>query len=230
MNIVLFTLFCVLIPDFIAAYLITGFLSYKSRYKKRYDLLSYFPFELSDSDDKYAITCKIFCIAMAIIITGSSFFLIYLNPLFSNLNALGIVIGVICLFTMASFVGLNYVPAYEFKYHLLLAVVFMSLSALFDVVVGLTFFNLYSYLSLNSLAMGLAITCFVIALIKGLIIANPKLSKWTELKSSVGSDGVVTSTRPRPFVLALSEWLCLGLDLISLFIYIIGLYVFSLSM
>ena len=77
--------------------------------------------------------------------------------------------------------------------------------------------------------MTLAIICLVIALIKGLILVNPRLSKWTELQSSVGSDGVVTSSRPRPFILAFSEWLTLFLDILSLLIYIIGLLIFSLE-
>lgn len=228
-GIILFASFLVLLFVFFIFYMVTGCLSYKNRYKKNYDYLSCFPFEMSDSDDKNSHINKFACIGLAIIVAGSSFFLIYLNPTFSSLNSLGIVIGIITLFTMASFVGLNYIPAYVFKYHLILSVVFFSLSALLDIVIGLTFFNLYSYLSMNKLAMTLAIICLVIALIKGLILVNPKLSKWTELQSSVGSDGVVTSSRPRPFILAFSEWLTLFLDILSLLVYIIGLLIFSLE-
>lgn len=231
-NEILFPLLLSLLVLFFGLFLLFGLLEYKDRNKKKYDFLSSFPFELGQGEVKKSFLSRFFFTAYGVTYVASSFYILYLNPTLSFLNSLGILLGIVSLFVFASMLALIYVPAYSFRLHLVSSVVFFAFSILADVLMGLTYLNLYqaqlaSNIYQNNLAiisLVIMIINFVLAFFKGLILINPKLAHWTELDSSIGSDGVVTSSRPRPFVLAFSEWLVIFLNAISIIAYILGLF------
>ena len=222
-NEILFPLLLSLLILFFGLFLLFGLLEYKDRNKKKYDFLSSFPFELVQGEVKKSFLSRFFFTAYGVTYVASSFYILYLNPTLSFLNSLGILLGIVSLFVFASMLALIYVPAYSFRLHLVSSVVFFAFSILADVLMGLTYLNLYQA-QLSMIALVIMIVNFALAFFKGLILINPKLAHWTELDSSIGSDGVVTSSRPRPFVLAFSEWLVIFLNAISIIAYILGLF------
>lgn len=222
-NEILFPLLLSLLVLFFGLFLLFGLLEYKDRNKKKYDFLSSFPFELVQGEVKKSFLSRFFFTVYGVTYVASSFYILYLNPTLSFLNSLGILLGIVSLFVFASMLALIYVPAYSFRLHLVSSVVFFAFSILADVLMGLTYLNLYQA-QLSTIALVIMIVNFALAFFKGLILINPKLAHWTELDSSIGSDGVVTSSRPRPFVLAFSEWLVIFLNAISIIAYILGLF------
>ncbi len=227
-NEILFPLLTFLLAFFGGLFLFFGFREYKKRNKKNYDVLTSFPFELVQGSEKGSFLSRFSFVLYAISYVACSFYELYLSPSLSFLNQLGVLLGVVSIFIFISMLIIIYVPAYSFRVHLLSSVVFFALSVLSDVIIGLIYLNLYQA-QLNIISIIFMSFAFISALFKGLILINPKLAHWTELDTSVGSDNVVTSSRPRPFVLAFSQWLVLFLNALSLVVYMLGLFLTCLS-
>ena len=143
----------------------------------------------------------------------------------SGLLGLLVLLGVLALLEGISGEAISIVPAYAFGPHLSSTVAFFFSSIMVDVVSGICLLNCYGKGSEGTEApLAFAIILFLLALAKGILLVNPKLSRWTELSSYMDQDGVVTTKRPRPFVLASSQWACLLLDLVSFLLIALGSY------
>ena len=55
----------------------------------------------------------------------------------------------------------------------------------------------------------------VIALAVAIILVNPRLKTWAKLEKVVDEDGASSLKRPKPFVLAFSEWIVIFLGVLS---------------
>ena len=133
--------------------------------------------------------------------------------------------GVLALLEGISGEAISIVPAYSFGPHLSSTVAFFFSSIMVDVVSGICLLNCYGKGNEGTEApLAFAIILFLLAIAKGILLVNPKLSRWTELSSYMDQDGVVTTKRPRPFVLASSQWACLLLDLASFLLIALGSY------
>ena len=227
-NEILFPLLAFVLVFSGGLFLVFGFQDYKKRNKKKYDFLTSFPFELVQGNGRGSFFSRLCFVLYAIIYVASSFYELYLSPSLSFLNQLGVLLGVVSIMIFVSMLIIVYVPAYSFRVHLFFSVVFFALSVLSDVLIGLIYLNLYQA-QLTIMPLIIMSFAFISALFKGLILINPKLAHWTELDTSVGSDNVVTSSRPRPFVLAFSQWLIIFLNALSLIVYMLGLFLTCLS-
>ena len=118
------------------------------------------------------------------------------------------------------------VPAYETKPHLLSFVLFGGLLALSSIVGTILLFNM-SYINLP-----LAIVFGVIAGCASLFtlgaIVNPKLSGWSKMLTTMDEDGNVDASRPRPFILAFTEWLLLFANVIATTFSLLGFGIITL--
>ena len=80
---------------------------------------------------------------------------------------------------------------------------------------GIIFINLSRGRKLETLVFALSIIMFVIALAVAIILVNPRLKTWAKLEKVVDEDGASSLKRPKPFVLAFSEWIVIFLGVLS---------------
>lgn len=80
---------------------------------------------------------------------------------------------------------------------------------------GIIFINLSRGRKLETLVFILSIVMFVIALAVAIILVNPRLKTWAKLEKVVDEDGASSLKRPKPFVLAFSEWIVIFLGVLS---------------
>ena len=80
---------------------------------------------------------------------------------------------------------------------------------------GIIFINLSRGSKLETLVFVLSIIMFVIALAVAIILVNPRLKTWAKLEKVVDEDGASSLKRPKPFVLAFSEWIVIFLGVLS---------------
>ena len=80
---------------------------------------------------------------------------------------------------------------------------------------GIIFINLSRGRKLETLVFVLSIIMFVIALAVAIILVNPRLKTWAKLEKVVDEDGASSLKRPKPFVLAFSEWIVIFLGVLS---------------
>ena len=64
----------------------------------------------------------------------------------------------------------------------------------------------------------LSIMQFAISLTVVFILVNPRLKNWAQLEKVVGKDGGSSLKRPKPFVLAFSEWIIIFLSVLAWFL------------
>ena len=80
---------------------------------------------------------------------------------------------------------------------------------------GIIFINLSRGRKLETLVFVLSIVMFAIALAVAIILVNPRLKTWAKLEKVVDEDGASSLKRPKPFVLAFSEWIVIFLGVLS---------------
>ena len=80
---------------------------------------------------------------------------------------------------------------------------------------GIIFINLSRGRKLETLVFVLSIIMFAIALAVAIILVNPRLKTWAKLEKVVDEDGASSLKRPKPFVLAFSEWIVIFLGVLS---------------
>ena len=179
-----------------ALFVLFGRMDLKRRGRK-YDYLSGFIFEHGEVSDKLGIASRtMLSLFFAFGVLGC--FVLSFSEETSGLLGLLVLLGVLALLEGISGEAISIVPAYAFGPHL-------SSEG-------------------TEAPLAFAIILFLLALCKGILLVNPKLSRWTELSSYMDQDGVVTTKRPRPFVLASSQWACLLLDLASFLLIALGSY------
>ena len=83
---------------------------------------------------------------------------------------------------------------------------------------GLIFLNLSRFSEKETAVFVLSIMQFVISLSVVFILINPRLKNWAQLEKVVDEDGGSSLKRPRPFVLAFSEWSIIFLSVLAWFL------------
>lgn len=87
--------------------------------------------------------------------------------------------------------------------------------------------NIFIRMSTGIVQIIFGVLCFVIAVAALLLIVNPKLKDWPRLECVSETDGTVSYKRPRPFVMAASEWGIIALTFLLATISSIGLIISS---
>ncbi|MCR5349138.1 MAG: hypothetical protein K6E59_06010 [Bacilli bacterium] len=189
-----------------------------------YSFLTDFPFELFE---RRANSGKIlFYVACGFDALGGAFLLVSheLHPQLLAFEILYLVSMVLKDVALAIVVS---VPAYEFKSHIPTFTVFGAMTALSCALATILFANLL-YAN-GALAITFAIIVGLLGLVAVGLLVNPKLAHWTQLNSKVEEDGTITTSRPRPFVLAFTEWLLAFISFGAGLLALIGFALVSLS-
>ena len=219
-------------PLFISLLAVTVFLfvatlammafSYRARMKKNFDFLTEFPFEgfgIRSANGRHAI--------MLLILYVIALGLCYSFPLFVKDSiqlvqgrdiVIGIAGGISALLTaILAILGFT-----NMRRHLLVFIGYTVVYLLTGVVIGFAFYDLRDYY--GGVALAFAIASFAIAAMSALVILNPKLSSWGQLKK-VGDGEAAIYVRPRPFLLPFSEWLLILFGLAQAVTMMVGMFV-----
>ncbi len=216
-SLLLLTFFCAFI---------LGLFGYKKNKGRGYSLLCEFPFELIENQNGLSQASR-----LALYASGLSFALAQTSLLWDSdfypYLTLGVVIASLGIIKAACYILLYKVPAYHFKAHILVSVIYMALTALLCAFEGIFFLNLRAISEVPALVL---MGCeFALALLLCFLSANPKLSSWTKMETIGNEDGSVEVVRPKPFVLAFSEWLAIFADFCATLLFVIGIAFFELN-
>lgn len=203
---------------FFALYLFFGFYA-KKQAGEKYDFLSYFPYEFFDgSRSTNALIARIFQnLANACPLVSIGYFLSTIAE--DGWGALGfpLALGLMAFLALLSHLFVSLVPARFPREHTALFFAEMAFSLLTLFMGGLYFFNEYllGEVAGEGLKLALSIALYVLAAFLLLALLNPKLSHWADMKKASQPDGSIKLERPRPFVMAFTEWL-------GVFVYALG--------
>ncbi len=209
-----------------ASLLIFGLIGHKKSANRSYSFLSEFPFELNEGQEIFSHASRISVFACALSLALCCTSLLWDSDFHPYLT-FAIVIAIIGVAKAACFVFLFKIPAYNCKPHILASVLYFALSAILCAFEGIFFLNLRAVDEITSLVlMGLE---WALAIVLCLLSLNPKLSSWTKMKSVANEDGSIEVVRPKPFVLAFSEWLAILSDALGTIVFVIGIALFELN-
>lgn len=212
---------------FFALFLGLGMHAHKAETKKAYSFLTLFPFEMMQGAtfERRASRISFYFYALTDLFAGS-YLLLTLNK-HTYLLSLAIVYLVVVALRDAALAAMGTISAYEPRLHLFSFVCFAGLSVLSAIVATVLFVNMMPID--NGLALGFSCGVGTLAGIAFLVLINPRLAHWGELKATVDQDGNVNTFRPKPFVLAFSEWLLIFLSFVSSFLALLGFTLLSLN-
>ena len=194
------------------------------RRRRGYSLLTQFPFEMIEGGDW---TARILFYLYAVCEALCGGYMLFTNDLHPQLLPFSILYMVLMVLKAIAFAAMVSVPAYEFKPHIFSFTFFGALNVLS---IALSTILLANLIGANQpLALAFAILVGLVGLGSLALLVNPRLAHWTELKSTVESDGTVTTSRPRPFVLAFTEWLMILFSLAGTLLALLGFALIGLS-
>ena len=203
-----------------------GAIAYRKKSGRGYSFLTLFPFELSDGKDALSRVSRVLVFVCACATALSSTILLW-DPSFQPFLGLSSLLAGLGLLKAASFVFLFLLPAYRLKPHMLANTLYFAFVTLSCAVEGIFFLSLRGVHEAASLAfMGCE---FALALSAVLISLNPKMGSWAKMKTVENEDGTMGLERPKPFVLAFSEWLLILFDLLGSLLFVIGSGLFELN-
>lgn len=222
---VLFIFCVILIPVFALFSVLTMNQGYNAMVRRRFDYLSEFPFEGYQTrhfDSHLAIG---FFIAMTLMMAASSYL-----PSLASATVKGFIgsrpalIGVMGTLFPLSLIGLLFVGADKMKAHLGIFIGANGLFAIYAVSCGFLFLDMRQFN--DTLGLTFAIIFFVLAVLGGMVMLNPKLASWGKLKK-IGEGPNALYVRPRPFLLPFSEWIIIGLGVLTTILFSAGFYFLS---
>ena len=202
--------------------------SYDNTHAKRYSRSQMFPAELLDSTEKYTVFARVFIIIVAIVMFLGSGYLLASISLLSSLQVISIFVlmgGVLASFGFAAQLLVN--PLNNIRFHVFAFVFFGLMSALYD------FGNIIAFTRIpgnSALPYILVVLLGLLGLGKIVLLLNPKLMHWAKLDSKMEEDGTMTYSRPKPFVLALTEWIFIYAHLASMAVGVLGALVLILPL
>ena len=188
--------------------------SLKDDRKRMYNILTDFPYEMMPKNRKN----------YALIFLAGYFLLSLLTNVSMFINFYDYAPTITGLLIISAFLALSY-AFFNLRIHKLTASLEKSHLGRFFVmglalilltsINGIIFINLSKGCKLETLVFVLSIIMFVIALAVAIILVNPRLKTWAKLEKVVDEDGASSLKRPKPFVLAFSEWIVIFLGVLS---------------
>lgn len=179
-------------------------LNYKNRFKMKYDIRNHYPYELNyESKFSDNLTGN-----LALVIFGAcsiAFYTLFNSDFNNGFLLFTLIAGSIYSVILSSLV---FISLKHLKLHLTLVLSSVVLSFLIPFSNAIT--SSMTYKDTKELAPLLilianALYCVFIFI----LMINPKLSHWADLKEEKNSDGTVKYVRPKVFILAFIEWLLL---------------------
>lgn len=182
--------------------------------KRMFSILTDFPYEMMPKNRKN----------YALIFLVGYFFLSLLTNVSMFINFYDYAPTITGLLIISAFLALSY-AFFNLRIHKLTASLEKSHLGRFFVmgltlilltsINGIIFINLCRGRKLETPVFVLSIIMFVIALAVAIILVNPRLKTWAKLEKVVDEDGASSLKRPKPFVLAFSEWIVIFLGVLS---------------
>lgn len=195
-----------------------GILNYKDYYKKKYNFLGNFPFEMHD---KYEMKINNYVRATILIFGLSSIFLQF--SLFSIINIISHTIAIIIgSLSALSIIILFFINLNNIKLHVLGITLALSTSILSYL--GLINFAIETPLFINNKII-LIIICGAMAIIEFSFIFFPQMKTWMNYEKNISEDGTLSYSRSKNNFLASIEWLII----LSHLIYLIVCFIFIIS-
>ena len=182
-------------------FILFSILNYKNRFKMSYDLRNHYPYELNyNGQFKDNLIGNVAIIASTIF--SVAFYCLFNNQYTNGFFLFVLIAGCIYSVILASlvFVSLKYL-----KLHLTLVLFSIVLSFLIPFANAMACsLNYRDTNEAKSLVMAIinAVYCLFIFI----LMMNPRLSHWAELKEEKNNDGTVKYVRPKVFILAFIEW------------------------
>lgn len=182
--------------------------------KRMFSILTDFPYEMMPKNRKN----------YALIFLAGYFFLSLLTNVSMFINFYDYAPTITGLLIISAFLTLSY-AFFNLRIHKLTASLEKSHLGRFFVmgltlilltsINGIIFINVSRGVKFETLVFVLSIIMFVIALAVAIILVNPRLKTWAKLEKVVDEDGASSLKRPKPFVLAFSEWIVIFLGVLS---------------
>ena len=197
-----------------------GYISSKKDIEK-YSFTRHFPYELNKG-----VVAKIFSYLF-----GAFGFvpLLVVLPLFDEFQSLAIyTVFITCIigFATLSAAAISNLPASYTKPHITLATVLMAVAFLSSALVMmysiLVSRLLFRFNQNGGLHIALAVVSGILAVLMVVVMFSPKLKDWAKLSEDIQGDQK-TYSRGKFFPLAYSEWIAIGVILISEVIFLISL-------
>ena len=191
--------------------ILVGLLTYKSYFKKNYNFLNCFPFEINDriylkNNFLVQLISLIFCMAFAFS---------YIN-IFASLNGtlfkIEVGISIVITFLLLSIFMLRILSD---KVHFIVAIAFVVISTLNSFYLGYVgFIEKFSFLygALKYILLGLG-------LIQLILIVNPKLKNCMKLTKDEEGNLI----RPKVFYLAFLEWMIIFINIAQVILLVTGM-------
>lgn len=206
----------IILPFSFFLFVFYGLSNHHQTFKERYSFLNMFPYELSyHNQGRLLLFYRLFLYVYAAFSLTPALLLIskYFNyPSFLSYLAL---IGGIFVISAISFLTLHIIQAKFVRLHSLVATSYFASSVLSAGASSIFLINLYlSNNGTQPVFLFLGIVVAILGLFILAIMVNPRLRDWAKMNSQQNEDGTVVIVRPRIFVLALSEWLVIGLNLL----------------
>lgn len=187
---------------FVFLFLYLSIFNYKKRFHQSYDLRNHYPYELNfESKFKDNLYGNI-----GVVLFGINSILFYTLFDLNHINGYFIFTMIAGVIYSLALVFLAFVPLKLFKSHILTALLAVVLSFLIPFSNALACVNDYKA-SNNTSSLVMMIFNVVYCLFVFILMMNPKLSHWADLKEEKNPDGTVKYVRPKYFLLAFYEWL-----------------------
>ncbi|MFA5421212.1 MAG: hypothetical protein WC344_00250 [Bacilli bacterium] len=194
--------------------LIFGLSNYRETFKAKFSVLNMFPYELSyHNQGKLILFYRFFLylyvafsLTPALLMVGK-----YVN--FSGYLSYLVMIGFIFVINAVIFLTMHIIQAKFVRLHSIVATAYFAFSVLEAGAVSIILFNLYfSIFQADISFLVFAILEAVLGFAILLVMINPNLRNWAQMKSEPGADGTGTLVRPKFFILAFSEWLVIFIN------------------
>ena len=200
-------------------------LLFKKIHQRKYFKFQEFPFEMIHAKAQYLPLGRFIVISSSVVLFLTSGSFLSCVSLFPSFLGMAMMVVIFSGIASLGFAATWLIRAdIHVKTHLFFFLIFGFGSALLDFsnILALSHFP-YEKLALKVTFLSLLI---LLALMKLVILMNPKLAHWPKLESTMDESGAMSTERPKIFVLAFSEWLLIGLHFISA---ILGLAFYFIS-
>lgn len=196
------------------------------RGEERYSFLTMFPFELFHGTSNLSTFGRWLFYLYAVLDAFAGIFMLLTHEYHEGLTGMAVLYLIVLTLKDVALILVATIPAYQFKPHIFSFTFFGGTSVLGAVVACILFCN---HAGIDpTLSIVFALLSGLLGLILLGLLLNPKLSHWAELHATVEADGAIVTSRPRPFVLAFTEWLMIFLAGICSVISLVGFALLAL--
>ena len=187
---------------FLTIFTLFSILNYKNRFNIKYDIRNHYPYELN-YEGKFTdnLTGNLAVILFAL--SGVAFFTLFDSKYNNGFFIFDMIAGSIYALALMS---LAFIPLKNLKAHLFLVLACVVLSFLIPfsnaLASSISFKDSQEPVSLVMMIVNAVYCVFIF-----ILMMNPKLSHWADLKEETNNDGTKKYVRPKYFILAFIEWL-----------------------